>query len=239
MRHLLLMSNSTQYGQPRLSHCADAIRGHLSTAGLAAGDPVLFVPWAKADLDAYTEVTRRAMEAVGFALDGIHHAADPVAAVAAARAIFVGGGNTFRLLDHLYGSGVMPVIRARVAEGLPYLGSSAGSNVACPTIRTTNDMPIVQPPSFDALGLVAFQLNPHYRPKDAGSTHMGESRDKRIAEFHEENERPVVGLREGAWLEIRGEQAAVGGLTGGVLFQRGDARCPLAPGMDLAQLIQV
>ena len=154
----------------------------------------------------------------------IHHAADPVAAIAEADGVFVGGGNSFRLLKTLYELQLMPAIRQAVQGGsLAYMGSSAGTNMACPTIRTTNDMPIVQPPSLDSLGLIPFQINPHYLDADPNSTHKGETREQRLAEFHEENSLPVAGLREGSWLNISGDSCRLCGDTGMKLFRCGEA----------------
>lgn len=174
---------------------------------------LLFVPWALADHEAYLTLLRQRGFDAGFELQGIHRASDPVRAVEEAEGLYVGGGNSFRLLAALQQPGLMEAIRARVAAGMPYLGISAGTNVAGPTIRTTNDMPIVEPPrGLQALGLVAFQMNPHYFSgpvwtQDAAGNfqqHFGETRDERLAEFHECNGTPVLGLREGAILRVRG-----------------------------------
>ncbi|MBL8797337.1 MAG: dipeptidase PepE [Planctomycetia bacterium] len=174
---------------------------------------LLFVPYALHDHDAYARAMIERGIHAGYELDGIHHHADPVAAVEQAEAIFVGGGNTFRLLDTLYRLHLLEPIQRRVRGGLPYLGISAGSNVAGLTIKTTNDMPIVQPPCFDALNLVPFQINPHYyqgqaflRHGDEYQPHFGETRDERLREFHEMNDTPVVGLWEAGILRIEGEQ---------------------------------
>lgn len=175
---------------------------------------LLFVPYAGGDLDVYTERMIDAGLNAGYRLDGIHRAADPVAAIEEAEGIYIGGGNTFRLIDRMHRLGLLEPIRRRVHEGLPYLGVSAGSNVACPTMMTTNDMPIVQPPSFEALGLVSFQLNAHYV---AGAAHYevggemvrhyGETRDDRLLEFHEENDTPIIGLWEGGLLWCDGDDS--------------------------------
>jgi dipeptidase E len=121
---------------------------------------------------------------------------------------------------------------------MPYAGASAGANLACPTIKTTNDMPIVQPPSFDALGLVPFQINPHYLDPDPGSTHMGETRETRIREFHEENATPVVGLREGAMLRVEDGGVWLKGVAGARVFRRGQDPVEAQPGSRLDELMQ-
>src|SRR5512146_2900778 len=151
---LLLISNSTQFGRGYLDHVEQPIRSLLGPI-----KRVLFVPYALQDRGGYAASARKRLEAMGYELDSVHEAADPRRAVESAQALFVGGGNTFRLLKSLYDNGVMWAIQRRVEEGMPYIGSSAGVNVACPTIRTTNDMPIVEPPSLPATGLVPFQLN--------------------------------------------------------------------------------
>jgi dipeptidase E len=174
---------------------------------------------------------------MGYLLDSLHETFDPHRAVEKAEAIFCGGGNTFRLLRTLGEMGVLPLVRRRVAEGMVYSGASAGSNLACPSIRTTNDMPIVQPATFDALGLVAFQINPHYLDPAPDSTHMGETRETRIREFHEENEAPVVGLREGAILRVEGESVLLKGVAGARLFRRGQEPVELSPVAEIGPLL--
>jgi dipeptidase E len=204
---------------------------------------LLFVPYALADHDRYVvAMIERGIHA-GYDLDGIHRHSDPVRAVREAEAIFVGGGNTFRLLDALYRNGTLSAIRERVQGGVPYLGISAGSNVACPTIKTTNDMPIVQPPSFDALGLVPFQINPHYlqgqtflRHGDAYLPHFGETRDERLKEFHEMNDIPVVGLWEGGLLRIELARVELVGAPARI-FRKGVEPVDIEPGTSLDQLL--
>ena len=224
---LMLVSNSTSHGSGYLDHCADAVAAFLGPRITR----VLFVPYALFDRDAYAARVRARFEAMGYGLDSVHDAkGGPVQAVERAEAIFIGGGNTFRLLDALWRESLIEPIRSRVKAGAPYLGTSAGSNVACPSIRTTNDMPIVEPRSFSALDLVPFNINPHYLDPQPGSTHMGETREQRIAEFHEENTPPVVGLREGAWLLVEGERVKLQGVNGARLFRRGEAPAELVSG---------
>jgi dipeptidase E len=227
---LLLISNSTLHGSGYLDHCADAIVSFLGPSVRR----VLFVPYALFDRDQYAAKARTRFEAMGYGLDSVHDfAGGPVQAVNGAEALFIGGGNTFRLLDALWRYELIDPIRRRVTAGMPYLGTSAGSNVACPSIRTTNDMPIVQPPSFAALNLVPFNINPHFLDPIPGSTHMGETREERIAQFHEENPQAVVGLREGAWLLIEDSTVLLSGATGARLFRRGLAPVEFAAGSRL------
>jgi dipeptidase E len=203
---------------------------------------LLFIPYALADHDGYVKgMIERGIHA-GYELDGIHRHADPIRAVEEAEGILVGGGNTFRLLDTLYRTGLLPVIRKCVQSGLPYLGISAGSNVACPTIKTTNDMPIVQPASFDALNLVPFQINAHYVHGQLFllhgadyQPHFGETRDDRIKEYHEMNDRPVVGLWEGGMLRIEDGQVKLIAAPARV-FRKSLEPVDVEPGADLGSL---
>jgi dipeptidase E len=232
-RRLLLISNSTQPGQAYLEHCADEL-----VTFLAGVRTVLFVPYALHDLDAYAATARCRFAALGFELTSVHTVDDPVAAVHAADAIFVGGGNTFRLLDRMYAFGLVDAIRERVGAGARYVGTSAGTNVACPTIKTTNDMPIVQPPTFAALNLVSFNINAHYVDRDPDVPHGGETREQRILEFHEENPEPVVGLREQTMLSVDGDTVELRGNAGGArVFQRGRDAREYRPGDRLDSLL--
>ena len=203
---------------------------------------VLFIPYALADHDGYVRtMTERGINA-GYELVGMHTRPDPIAAVREADAIFVGGGNTFRLLAALYRLGLLAPIRERVRDGVPYLGISAGTNVACPTIKTTNDMPIVQPPSLDALGLLPFQVNAHYytganfvKHGEQFVEHFGETRDDRLREFHEENATPVVGLWEGGVLRVESLRLQLIGTAR--VFRRGQPPVDVVAGEDLAALL--
>ena len=223
-KNILLISNSTLHGSGFLDHAEGEIRDFLGQVRR-----VLFVPFALHDQDGYATKVRDRLKLMGYDVESIHQASDKQRAVNDAESIFIGGGNTFRLLKSLYEFDVIDLIRNRVDEGMLYMGSSAGSNVAAPTIRTTNDMPIVEPPAFDALGLVSFQINPHYLDPDPDSTHMGETREERIIQFLEENETPVVGLREGAMLRVENGTTTLKGSTGARIFRRGQVPVELKP----------
>ena len=232
MKRLLLISNSTLHGSGYLDHAEPEIRESLGSS-----KRVLFVPFALYDRDAYAAQARKRFEAMGYELDSIHDLADAKNAVNRAEAIFMGGGNTFRLLQSLYQADLLLPIRRRVAEGMLYIGSSAGAVVAAPTINTTNDMPIVQPPSFDALGLIRFQINAHYLDPDPNSAHMGETREVRLKQFLEENEIPVVGLREGCIVRVEQGVHLLKGKTGARIFRRGFEPVEVQPGSTIDHLI--
>jgi dipeptidase E len=227
-KRLLLISNSTLYGSGYLDHAECEIRNFLGVV-----QRVLFVPFALYDRDAYASMARERFQAMGYDLDSVHEVADTRQAVNEAEAVFIGGGNTFRLLKALYDCDLLLLIRQRVAEGMPYIGSSAGSNVACPTIKTTKDMPIVQPPSFDALGLITFQISPHFLDPDPNSTQMGETQEDRIIQFLEENPTPVAGLREGAMLRVEQGAIELRGVSGVRIFRRGHEPVELNPARNL------
>ena len=228
---LLLLSNSTNYGGTMFSHAAEAF------AEVAAGATVTFVPYALADWDAYADRAAAALAALDIDVVSAHRSSAPDEAILGAEVLMMGGGNTFRLLDSLYSLDVIQELGRHVREGATrYVGASAGTNVACPTIRTTNDMPICHPPSFAALGLVPFQINLHYIDADPASTFMGETREERIEEFLEENECTVLALYEGSWLRVSGETATVTGRCR--MFQRasGAAFCE---GLDASGLLHL
>jgi dipeptidase E len=234
MKQLLLLSTSAVHGTQYLEHAFAELKEFLGSRRR-----VLFIPYALKNQDRYAAKARAAFESIGYEVDSLHEAPSAKAAVLDAEAIFCGGGNTFRLLNHLYLHELVPVIRARVKEGgLRYAGASAGANVACPTIRTTNDMPIIQPPSFEALCLVPFQINPHYLDPDPASTHMGETRETRLREFLEENDEPVVGLREGAMLRVEGDHVSLRGAAGARVFLKGRDPVEVSPGASLDETLR-
>jgi dipeptidase E len=213
---LLLISSSNVHGYGYLDHAESEIRKIL-----AGRSRVTFIPYALKDRTGYVARVRERLALMGF---------EVVERIDDGEAIFIGGGNTFRLLKTLYEENLIAVIRGRVRSGVPYIGSSAGTNITAPTIKTTNDMPIVQPPSFEALDLVPFQINPHYLDPDPSSTHKGETREQRILEFHEENDTPVIGLREGSMLRVADGVTTLTGMHSARLFRRGQEPVEVAPG---------
>ena len=230
---LFLVSSSTIHGRGYLDHVADALASFLSGV-----KTVTFVPYALADRDGYAAKARERFAALGIELLSVHQAPDPRAAVRGADAVFVGGGNTFRLLKWLQDEGLLGPIRDRVAEGMPYVGSSAGTNVACPAIRTTNDMPIVPTANLLALGLVPYQINPHYLDPDPTSTHKGETREERLLQYLEESPVPVVGLREPAWLRVENGVSILQGERGARVFKRGAAPFEIEAGAELEAILR-
>lgn len=230
---LLLLSNSTQPARGYLDHVIDELEEFLGGVRVIG-----FVPFALADQRGYTRKVAERLGAEGYKVVGLSPDPAGVARLGKVEAVFVGGGNTFRLVDGLQRSGLLKAIRQAVRQGLPYLGSSAGTNVAAPTLKTTNDMPILQPRSFQALGLLPFQINPHYLDADPGSTHMGETREQRLREYLEENEFPVLGMREGAWLRREDRVLRLGGERGARLFRRRRPAEEYAPGADLSFLLK-
>ncbi len=233
MTRLLLLSSSNVHGHGYLDHAAAELQDFLGPRRR-----VLFVPLALHDHAAYTAKVSERLAALGFAVDGLIAGPDARAQVETAEAIFVGGGNSFRLLTDLYRLELLEPLRARVIAGTPYIGSSAGTNLAGKTIGTTNDMPIVHPPSFVALGLVPFNFNPHYLDPDPNSTHKGETRDARILEFHELNPQPVLALREPTMLRREGDRLTLRGAAGARLFRRGEPAIELAAGSDQGDLLR-
>ena len=225
---ILLISNSTLYQRGYLDHVADRIQSVF-----AGARRIVFVPYALFDREAYGKKAEQRFRELGLELFSLHRTNDPRAAVADGDGIFIGGGNTFRLLDSLYRHNLLEQIRDRVRAGIPYVGSSAGSIVAGPTIMTTKDMPIVQPPSFASLHLVNFQISPHYLDPDPSSTHMGETQQERILQFLEENDRTVIGLREGSYIRCGERSAVLEGPFSARVFRRGHEPAEVAPQTDL------
>ena len=230
-KNLLLISSSNVYGHGYLDHAEPEIRDFLGSVRQVA-----FIPFALHDCDAYSTKAGKRLDRMGLQLESGHSGPSPKRLIEKAEAIFIGGGNTFRLLKALYDYDLLETIRGRVEEGVPYIGSSAGSIVACPTLKTTKDMPVVQPPCFDALHLVNFQISPHYLDPDPNSTHMGETQEERIMQYLEENDRPVVGLREGTLLRIQKGTILLRGSCSARIFRRGNPPVEVSPDTDLTAI---
>lgn len=235
-RNLLLVSSSKCHPHGYLDHCAE------HAAELFAGvTEIIFVPFARPggmSHDDYTTTARDRFAQMGIAVRGIHEFDDPVAAIESTGGVFIGGGNTFVLLSGLYEHKLIEPMRSRLLAGMPYMGTSAGSNVAGLSIGTSNDMPIMHPPSFDAFGVVPFNINPHFPTAPPDPTHMGETRDTRIGEFHVFNSLPVVAIHEDNMLRVQGESMRLIGERHAYLFRAGQERATLDPGADLSELLR-
>lgn len=234
MKNLIIASTSTVYGLGYLEYLLPTLDNHFRDT-----DTVIFIPYARPGGISHDDYTTKAAEAfslIGKKIIGLHTFDDPVKAIKEAGGIFTGGGNTFLLVQQLYRTAVMSALKDVLSTGIPYLGCSAGSNITGLTMETTNDMPIVYPPSFKTLGMVPFNLNPHYLDPEEGSTHMGETREMRIREFHHFNSQPVLGLREGSWLEVRGTKITLNGTLTARLFRQNQEAVELPPMSDLSHI---
>lgn len=231
-----MISTSTTHGTGYLAHAEEEVKALL-------GDrkSLLFIPYARPGGISHKDYTAKAQEAFAkwdVRVTGVHEYDDPVKAVKEAEAVFIGGGNTFVLLRNLYANKLVEPLQQRVQKGMPYMGTSAGTNVAGKSIGTTNDMPIVHVKTFEALQLVPFNINPHYQDPVANSTHMGETRETRIAEFHHHNRQPVVGLREGSMLRLQGDVIALKGPLPARIFLQGEKPMEFEPGDDISFLLE-
>ncbi len=231
MKNLVIASTSTVFGGEYLDYLSEEM-----TELFMNTEEVIFIPYARPgglSHDDYTTKASKAFEKIGKSLVGLHTFKNPVEALSNAKGAFTGGGNTFVLVNSLYTLGLMQSLREAIFKGLPYMGTSAGSNICGVSMQTTNDMPIVYPPSFKTLGVIPFNLNPHYLDPDPNSKHMGETRETRIAEFHTQNTIPVVGLREGSWLRVKGEEIKLHGKLEARIFKQGKAPYEVASGAIL------
>lgn len=230
----ILASTSTLHGQEYLEYLTPVI------SELYQGiNEVLFIPYARPggiSHDDYTAIAKKAFTKAGIKIRGIHEFPNHHEAVKDAKGIFTGGGNTFLLVSELYRNKVMNILRECVLNGTPYMGTSAGTNIAGLSMQTTNDMPIVYPPSFKTLGLVPFNINPHYLDPDPNSKHKGETRETRIKEFHGLNSQPVVGLREGSWLELKDNKVTLKGSLPARIFKKEQVPFEVETETDLSDL---
>lgn len=235
MKKLLIASTSTVHGKGYLEYILPELSNFFTGVS-----EILFIPYARPSgisHDVYTEKAQEGFEKINIKLRGIHEFENPIEAINNAQGIFTGGGNTFLLMKQLYDLKLISAIKNVVENGTPYFGTSAGSNITGLTVQNTNDMPIIYPPSFNSFGFINFNINPHYLDPDVSSTHMGETRETRINEFHTLNSTPVLGLREGSWLEVKGVKVLLKGTLNARLFLQNKSPQELPPETDLSFLM--
>ncbi|WP_111707467.1 dipeptidase PepE [Lutibacter citreus] len=235
MKKLIIASTSTVHGKGYLEYILPEL-----SALFKGIKEILFIPYARPSgisHDEYTKIARGAFAKIGIDVIGLHEFKNPIEAINNARGIFTGGGNTFLLVKQLYDTKIISTLKNVVENGIPYFGTSAGSNIAGLTVHNTNDMPIIYPPSFNTLGFINFNINPHYLDPDPNSKHMGETRETRINEFHTLNSIPVLGLREGSWLYVKGSKIVLKGDLFARLFEKGKQPKELPPETDLSYLM--
>ncbi|MEM6721386.1 MAG: dipeptidase PepE [Bacteroidota bacterium] len=231
MKNLIIASTSTVHGSGPLEYLLDELASFYKDT-----EEILFIPYARPGgitHDAYKTAVSKPFDKIGKKVRGIHEFDNPVAAIANAKGIFTGGGNTFLLVSQLYKNEVLQPLREAIFNGTPYLGTSAGSNICGLTMQTTNDMPIIYPPSFKTLGVIPFNINPHYLDPIEGSTHMGETRETRIKEFHKFNTLPVVGIREGSWIRVKGDDITLEGPHSARIFEQDKTPYELSTGAEI------
>ena len=234
MKKLIIASTSTLHGGSYLEYILPTLKLHFENC-----QEIIFIPYARPGgitHDEYTQKVAETFKTINISVKGLHEFDNPIEALEKAQGIFTGGGNTFLLVKQLHEKNIMDVLKKVVENGTPYLGSSAGSNITGISMQTTNDMPIVYPPSFKTLGLIPFNLNPHYLDADLQSKHMGETRETRIKEFHAFNDIPVLGLREGSWLEVTGETIILKGNLTARWFTANNEAVELETGTRLGNL---
>lgn len=232
MKNILIASTSTLANEDYLEYLLPELQLHFKNCST-----ILFIPFARPggiSHEEYTKSVALVFAKINKKVIGIHEFEDAALAVKSAEGIFTGGGNTFVLVSQLHKNNVMAILSQVIKNGTPYLGTSAGSNICGLTMQTTNDMPIVYPPSFQTLGVVPFNLNPHYLDPDTNSKHMGETRETRIKEFHAFNSAPVLGLREGSWLDVKGDSITLKGNLTARLFRQNQTPVELESGTDLS-----
>lgn len=234
MKKIIIASTSTLHNGNYLEYLLPTLKNHFKNV-----KNLLFIPYARPSgitHDEYTNKVSKAFSELNITVKGIHEFENQIEAINNAEAIFTGGGNTFVLVNELYRNNLIDTVEKVVKKGTPYLGTSAGSNICGLTIGTSNDMPIVYPPSFRTLGLVSFNINPHYLDPDTNSNHMGETRETRIKEFHVYNPQSVLGLREGSWLEVNGESIKLKGTLTARLFKQNEKPVEIETETELKDL---
>jgi dipeptidase E len=228
MKNLIVASTSTIHGGSYLEYLTDEIILLFKDC-----KEIIFIPYARPGgmtHNAYTEIAAKFFKKIHIKVTGLHTYDNPTKAINEAKGVFTGGGNTFLLVHMLYRNEVLQPLRESIYKGLPYLGTSAGSNICGPSMQTTNDMPIVYPPSFKTLGVIPYNINAHYLDPDPSSKHMGETRETRIKEFHTQNTLPVIGLREGSWLRVVGDEIILKGEHTARMFEQGKLPIEIASG---------
>ncbi len=236
MRNMIIASTSTIHGSGYLDYLTPVLQERLTSIGVTE---VLFIPYARPGGISHDDYTARAALAfakMNITTTGLHTIENPREAIEIAQAIFVGGGNTFQLVKMLHDMELMMPLRAAIYSGTFYLGTSAGSNICGLSMRTTNDMPIVQPSSFKTTGAIAYNINAHYQDPIENDTHMGETREQRIKEFHVYNSIPVVGLREGSYIDVSGAKEILEGKLSARIFKKDIPAQEVDPGFDFATL---
>ncbi len=234
MKNIIIASTSTLHNGDYLSYLLPEIEVLFKDCS-----EIIFIPYARPSgisHDDYTQKVARVFSEISIAVRGIHEFENPVEALVKAQGIFTGGGNTFLLVRQLYENSIVNTLKQVVLNGTPYLGTSAGSNICGVSMQTTNDMPIIYPPSFTTLGWIPFNINPHYLDPIEGSTHMGETRETRIQEFHNLNSEPVIGLREGSWLAVNGNSIILKGPLTARIFKQNELPYEVAPETELNNL---
>ncbi|MBD3724502.1 MAG: dipeptidase PepE [Flavobacteriaceae bacterium] len=235
MKNLIIASTSTLHNGSYLEYLLSELTIHFENT-----NKIIFIPFARPSgisHDEYTNKVREAFSKINKTVKGLHEFENPIEAIKNAKGIFTGGGNTFLLVSELYRTKVIDALEQKLKTGTPYLGTSAGSNICGLTMGTTNDMPIVYPPSFRTLGMVPFNINPHYLDPDNNSTHMGETRETRINEFHKFNPQPVIGLREGSWLDVKGNNIILKGNLTARWFVTGKDPIELEPETNIFEIL--
>ena len=231
MKKLIIASTSTIHGSGYLEYLLPTLATFFADV-----KTILFIPYARPggiSYDEYTDIAKKAFATIDMEVKGIHQFKNSKEAIQNAEAIFTGGGNTFELVNQLYTEDVIVDLKKVLENGTPYLGTSAGSNICGVNMKNTNDMPIVYPPSFTTIGIIPFNINAHYLEPLEGSTHMGESRETRIKEFHAFNEVPVLGLREGSWLQVLGDVISLEGIHTARLFKQNKQPVELESGVEV------
>src|SRR5690606_5508023 len=234
MKNVILASTSTLNGESYLEYLIPVIEPLFQNS-----NEIIFIPYARpggVSHEDYTNKVKEVFEGLNLKIKGIHEFIKPVEAMKRAEGIFTGGGNTVLLVEKIYRNNLINQIKEKISIGVPYLGTSAGTNIAGLTMQTTNDMPIIYPPTFQTLGIVPFNINPHYLDPEPGSRHMGETRETRIKEFHSLNTQPVVGLREGSWLEYFGDQIILKGGLPARIFRGGHEPVEVESNANLSDL---